>query len=55
MSADANALTNRPSQRALIAIAAAVGTLVALAVVLWARFGSAAFYEQLAAGLGICF
>ena len=49
------AIPTRPSLRAMMAIGAATGILAALALVLWARYGSAAFYEQLAAGLGICF
>jgi hypothetical protein len=49
------ALPERPGLRAKLAIGAGTGVLVALALVLWARYGSAAYYEQMAAGLGICF
>lgn len=49
------ALPNRPPLHTIAAIVAATGILAALAVVLWARYGSAAYYEQMAAGLGICF
>ncbi len=49
------ALADRTSLRPVLAIGAVTGVLAALALVLWARYGAAAYYEQMAAGLGICF
>jgi hypothetical protein len=40
---------------AMLAIAAAVGALIAATVALWAHYGSAVFYEMLLAGLAACF
>ncbi len=41
--------------RFLLVIGAATGALAALTLFLWVSYGSAAYYEQMAAGLGICF
>lgn len=49
------ALQHRPSLQAVVATGAVIGVFTALALLLWAQYGAAAFYEQLAAGLGICF
>jgi hypothetical protein len=38
-----------------LALAAFVGALVAGTLVLWAHYGTAVFYEIIAAGLAACF
>jgi hypothetical protein len=38
----------------LIAIAAAIGILVAGTVVLWVHYGTAVFYEMIVAGIAAC-
>jgi hypothetical protein len=43
------------TRRTVFAISAGAGIMVALALALWASYGSAAFVEQVAAGLGLCF
>ena len=40
---------------ALIAIAAIVGIMLAATVMLWAHYGSAVFFEMIAAGIVACF
>ncbi len=44
----------RPSRPA-IAIAAAIGLMLAATVALWAYYGTAVFYEMILAGLAACF
>jgi hypothetical protein len=41
--------------RVLIAVAAAVGVLLAATLVLWAHYGGAVFYEMILAGIAACF
>jgi len=41
--------------RPLIVVAAAVGLLLAGTVALWAHYGTAVFFEMIAAGLAACF
>jgi hypothetical protein len=40
--------------RPMVAAAALVAVLVAAAVVLWAHYGTAVFYEMVAAGIASC-
>ncbi len=40
--------------RPLLLIAAVVGVLLAGTVALWAHYGTAVFYEMIAAGLAAC-
>ncbi len=40
--------------RPLVLIAAAGGILLAGTVVLWARYGTAVFYEMIVAGIAAC-
>lgn len=51
----ATATSARPFARATLIAAAGGGILVALAVVLWARYGVAVFHETIVAGLALCF
>jgi hypothetical protein len=52
MPAVANApLTSRP----LVVLAAVAGLLVAATLVLWAHYGTAVFFEIIAAGIAACF
>jgi hypothetical protein len=41
--------------RAVILIAAVIGILLAGTVALWAHYGTAVFYEMIAAGFAACF
>jgi len=49
------ATTDRSLPRAAIAIAALFGMLLALALALWAYYGTAVFTEMILAGLAACF
>jgi hypothetical protein len=40
--------------RPMVAAAVLVAVLVAGAVVLWAHYGTAVFYEMIAAGIALC-
>ena len=40
--------------RPLIAVAAAIGILVAGTVALWVHYGTAVFYEMIVAGIAAC-
>jgi hypothetical protein len=52
MPAVANApLTSRP----LVLLAAFAGVLIAATLVLWAHYGTAVFFEIIAAGIAACF
>jgi len=44
-------LTSRP----LLVLAAVAGLLVAAALALWAHYGTAVFFEIIAAGIAACF
>ena len=52
MSETSSALT---SSRALLVAAATAGVLLAATAALWARYGTAVFYETILAGLAACF
>jgi hypothetical protein len=41
--------------RPLLAVAGAVGILLAGTIALWAHYGTAVFYEMILAGIGACF
>lgn len=41
--------------RALLLVAAAIGILLAGTVALWAQYGTAVFFEMIAAGFAACF
>jgi hypothetical protein len=52
MPAVANApLTSRP----LLVLAAVAGLLIAATLALWAHYGTAVFFEVIAAGIAACF
>jgi hypothetical protein len=53
MSDTASAISPRLS-RPLVIVAAAVGVLCAGTGVLWAQYGTAVFYEMIAAGIAAC-
>jgi len=42
------------SWRPLAAIASVAGVLIAAALALWAYYGTAVFYEMIAAGIAMC-
>jgi len=44
-------LTSRP----LLVLAAVAGLLIAATLALWAHYGTAVFYELIAAGIAACF
>jgi hypothetical protein len=50
-----DALTSPGSRRTIVALAAGSGALLAAALVLWAKYGSAVFYEMILAGFAACF
>ncbi len=52
IAADQHRFAARP---VTLALAAFVGVLVAGTLVLWAHYGTAVFYEIIAAGLAACF
>ena len=54
MSETSSAVTFRLSPPLLI-VAAVVGILLAGTVALWAHYGTAVFYEIIAAGIAACF
>jgi hypothetical protein len=43
------------SLRSLVWGAVAAGVLLAAAIVLWAHYGSAVFFEMIRAGIAMCF
>jgi hypothetical protein len=45
----------RPVSRPLLAVAAVFGVLVAFAGLLWAHYGTAVFFDMIAAGIAACF
>jgi len=50
------ALANAPlMSRPLVALAAFAGVLIAATMVLWAHYGTAVFFEIIAAGIAACF
>jgi hypothetical protein len=52
---DAATVTTRRSWRPLALIAGAAGVLMAATLTLWAYYGTAVFYEMIAAGIAMCF
>jgi hypothetical protein len=46
--------TTSPLSRPLLIIAAVVGILLAGTVALWAHYGTAVFFEMVAAGIAAC-
>ena len=53
--AEAATVSIRRSWRPLAFIAAVVGALIAGTLALWAYYGTAVFYEMIAAGIAMCF
>jgi hypothetical protein len=49
------ATSQRHVSRPLLVAAMAGGMLLAGTIVLWARYGSAVFYEMITAGIAACF
>lgn len=41
--------------RMTLGVAAGIGVLVMLSLLLWAKYGAAAYYEAAANSLGLCF
>jgi hypothetical protein len=52
---EAAAVPTRRSWRPLAITAAAAGVLMAATLALWAYYGTAVFYEVIAAGIAMCF
>lgn len=52
---DSTSPTAPAVSRALLAAVGVAGLLVASTLVLWAHYGSAVFYEMIAAGIAACF
>jgi hypothetical protein len=46
---------NKTANRLVLAVAAALGVAVAAAAVLWVHYGTAVFFEMIAAGIAMCF
>jgi hypothetical protein len=51
---DAHA-ARRPVSRPLLAVAVVFGALFAGTILLWAHYGSAVFFDMIAAGIAACF
>jgi hypothetical protein len=50
------AVTDKPlTPRPLLALAALAGILIAATLALWAHYGTAVFFEIIAAGIAACF
>jgi len=43
------------SSRPLVVVAAVAGVLIAATLALWAHYGTAVFFEIIAAGIAACF
>ena len=52
---EATTVPTHRSWRPLAAIAGVVGVLIAGALALWTYYGTAVFYEMIAAGIAMCF
>jgi hypothetical protein len=52
---DTATVTNRRSWRPLAIGAGVAGALIAATLALWGHYGTAVFYEMLAAGIAMCF
>jgi hypothetical protein len=51
---DTVSATSPRLSRPLVIVAAAVGVLLAGTLALWAHYGTAVFYEMIAAGIAAC-
>jgi hypothetical protein len=50
------AVANEPlSSRSLLVVAVVAGVLIAATLALWAHYGTAVFFEIIAAGIAACF
>jgi hypothetical protein len=47
--------SHTPRRIALVAIAAVCGLLLAAGIALWAKLGTAVFFDMIAAGIAYCF
>jgi hypothetical protein len=47
--------TSRGATRPMIVVGAVAGVLIAATMALWAHYGTAVFFEIIAAGLAACF
>jgi hypothetical protein len=45
----------RPGTRPLLIVGAGVALLIGATLALWARYGTAVFYEMILAGIALCF
>jgi len=45
----------RPTSRPLVAVAAVFGALFAATLLLWVHYGTAVFFDMIAAGIAACF
>lgn len=45
----------RPASRPLLAVAVVFGVLFAATLLLWAHYGTAVFFDMIAAGIAACF
>jgi hypothetical protein len=45
---------SRTGRRAVVILAATAGILLASTLLLWAHYGTAVFYEMIAAGIAAC-
>jgi hypothetical protein len=45
---------SRAARRAVVVLAMAAGLLLASTLLLWAHYGTAVFYEMIAAGVAAC-
>ena len=51
-----SAIANEPlGWRPLVVVAAVAGVLIAATLALWAHYGTAVFFEIIAAGIAACF
>ena len=55
MAQTASLAPNRTANRLLLGIAAALGLAFAGAAMLWVHYGTAVFFEMIAAGIAACF
>jgi hypothetical protein len=52
--AEAATVATRRNWRPLAIVAGGAGILIAAALVLWAHYGTAVFYEMILAGIALC-
>lgn len=48
-------LSRPPGSRLMVFAAVGAGALLALAALLWAKYGGAVFHEMILAGIALCF